>query len=70
MNANKLRAVMILNNDKGGDLAKALGISHPTFSAKLNGKGQFTQGEIQTIKERYSLTAEQIDDIFFNIKAS
>lgn len=70
MNANKLRAVMILNDDKGSDLARALGIAHTTFSAKLNRRAQFTQGEIQVIKDRYNLTAEQIDDIFFNIKVS
>lgn len=72
MNSNKLRAVMVLNGDTGGMLAKVLGISHTRFSAKLNERNgaEFTQSEIQAIKERYGLTAEQIDDIFFNIKVS
>lgn len=71
MNANKLRAKMALFGDTGGTLAEAIGISQQRFSAKLNGKdAEFTQGEIQTIKDRYNLTAEEVDDIFFNIKVS
>ena len=71
MNTNKLRAKMALFGDTGSTLAEAIGISQQRFSAKLNGKdAEFTQGEIQTIKDRYNLTAEEVDDIFFNIKVS
>lgn len=71
MNANKLKAVMVLHGDTGGNLAQFLGISHSSFSKKLHNNGaQFTQGEIQAIKDRYNLTANEIDDIFFNIKVS
>ena len=61
-----LKAKMIINNDKGITLAKSLGISETTLSAKLNGKAEFTRGEIKKIKLRYGLSAEEIDDIFFN----
>lgn len=70
MNVNKLKAVMVLHGDTGGDLAKFLGISHSRFSQKLNGKAEFIQGEIMDIKKRYKLTAEEVDDIFFNIQVS
>ena len=72
MNPNKLRAVMVLHGENGTILSKALGISQQAFSAKINGrKGrEFTQSEIRTIKERYSLTAEDIDDIFFGGEVS
>lgn len=71
MNANKLKAIMALNGDTGAKLAEALGIARPTFSLKLHNKGtDFTRGEIQIIKDRYKLSAEEVDDIFFNIKVS
>lgn len=67
MNPNKLRAVMALHGDNGNILSKVLEISPQAFSAKLNGRNgrEFTQSEIQAIKERYNLTAEDVDDIFF-----
>ncbi len=71
MNTNKLRAKMALNGDTGGALADALGISQQRFSAKINdNNAEFTQGEIQIIKDKYNLTAEEVDDIFFNKKVS
>lgn len=67
MNARKLKSKMALNGDTGGELAKAVGLSHTRFSAKLNERNaEFTQSEIQCIKDRYELTAEEVDDIFFD----
>ena len=53
--------------DRNEDLAEAIGISPQRFSAKLNGTGgaEFTMGEIRTIKDRYDLTAEEVNEIFF-----
>lgn len=66
MNKNKLESQMKLFGDTAGDLAKFIGITNVTFSYKINEKStEFTQSEIAKIKEKYSLTAEQIDDIFF-----
>ncbi|HZK57048.1 MAG TPA: XRE family transcriptional regulator [Clostridia bacterium] len=71
MNTNMLRAKMALFGDTGGVLSRALGISQQRFSAKINDKNaEFTQGEIQLIKDRYDLTAEEVDEIFFNKKVS
>jgi DNA-binding XRE family transcriptional regulator len=67
MNKNKLKSVMALHGDMGKDLAKALGISQQALSAKINerkGAG-FIQREILVIKTRYSLSADDIDNIFF-----
>lgn len=72
MNTNKLRSVMALHGDTGGILANALGISPQRFSAKINERNgaEFTQREIQMMKDRYSLSAKDIDGIFFDQKVS
>ena len=63
---------MKLHNDTGQSLSEYLGIARPTFSNKLNETrgAEFTQGEIRMIKERYDLTAQEVDNIFFNQKVS
>ena len=56
---------MILYGDTNRDLAKYLGISQQSVSSKINENGtEFRQGEIAKIKDRYSLSAEQINNIF------
>ena len=67
MNKNELVSKMKKFGDRNEDLAKYIGISPQRFSAKLNGTGgaDFTRSEIQKIKERYNLTAEEVDIIFF-----
>ena len=66
MNAKELRAIMVLNGDTYSDLANALGISEASLGNKINEKGtEFKQGEIARIKDRYSLTPEQVESIFF-----
>jgi len=72
MNVNKLKAVMILHGDTGTSLSEYLGISQATFSLKINGKrnSEFTQKEIQAIKDKYNLTPEEVDSIFFDVKVS
>ncbi len=72
MNKNALESIMKLYGDTGGALAKYIGVARSTFSAKINEKNgaEFTQGEIMAIKNRYNLSAEQIETIFFNDKVS
>lgn len=70
MNSNKLRAAMALHGDTGQRLSQAIGISHNTFSKKLNGQVSFVQNEIQAISERYSLSPDEIVDIFLDSKVS
>ena len=67
LNNKLLRSVMILYGDTNRDLAKYLGISQQSVSSKINENGtEFRQGEIAKIKDRYSLSAEQVNNIFFD----
>lgn len=72
MNKNRLESVMKLYGDNGRTVSEYLGIARSTFSAKINGTNgaDFTQSEISKIKERYALSAKDIDDIFFTEKVS
>lgn len=67
MDVLKLKWHMNKFGDKVPDLAEFLGLHRVTLYAKINGvKQEFTQREIKMIAERYSLTAEEITEIFFN----
>lgn len=67
MNAKELKSVMALHGDTYKDLADLLNISETSVGNKINEKGtEFKQGEIAKIKEKYSLSSEQIDSIFFS----
>ncbi|KRM95984.1 hypothetical protein FC19_GL001467 [Liquorilactobacillus aquaticus DSM 21051] len=59
---------MILHGDNQKKLASYLGISQQRFSAKINEKNgaEFSKSEMTLIKEKYHLTATQINDIFFS----
>ena len=66
MNGALLKSVMVLNGDTVRDLAKYLGKTPQSISDKINERGtEFKQGEIALIKERYNLSAEQVESIFF-----
>lgn len=67
MNSLMLRSVMVMHGDTNKDLAELLGISEQSVSNKINERGtEFRQGEIAKIKEKYNLTAGQVEDIFFS----
>lgn len=71
MNKALFRSFMALHGDTNKTLAKFLDKSEQTVCNKINENGtEFTQGEIAMITERYSLTGEQIKDIFFAEKVS
>ena len=72
MNKPLLESFMKRHGDTGTSLAEYLGISRGTFSSKLNEyKGyDFTQEEIILIKERYKLTPEELDAVFFSRNVS
>lgn len=66
MNKDLLRSVMVLHGDTNKSLAAFLGISEQSVSNKINENGtEFKKGEIAKIKERYNLTCDQVDRIFF-----
>lgn len=67
MNKTLLRSVMVLHSDTNKTLAEYLGISAKSINDKINENGtEFKQSEIAAIKKRYSLTDEQVSDIFFS----
>lgn len=72
MNKLKLESVMKLHGDTGTALACYMGIARSTFSAKINetNGSEFTQREIAMIKAKYSLSASEVDEIFFNPSVS
>lgn len=59
-----LAAIMAAYGDKNKDLAAALGMSVPNFSTIWNGRQQFNVRHIRAIAERYSLSPEQVWNIF------
>lgn len=71
MNRRLLRSVMALHGDTNKDLAEHLGITVQSVSAKINeANTEFKQGEIAKIRDRYGLTADQVEAIFFAEKVS
>lgn len=68
MNKALLRAEMIKHGDTQETLAKAMGISLSRLNAKINSdSAEFRQTEIIFIKDRYNLSAADVDSIFFNV---
>ena len=59
------KSVMARFGDRQQDLAKAIGISQQSLSFKVNNLVQFKPSEIELIAIRYSLTADEIQRIFF-----
>lgn len=68
MNRKLLRSKMVLFGDTNSTLAHHLELSAQRFSAKINGTNgaEFTQSEINKIKNRYDLTCEDVINIFFS----
>ena len=67
MNKNLFVSKMKLHGDNQAELADGIGISTQRLNAKINetGGAEFTQGEIQTIRDSYNLTNDEVTDIFF-----
>lgn len=66
MNKELLRSIMVLHGDTIKKLANYLGITETSVSNKINENGtEFKQSEIRLIRDRYNLTSEQVDLIFF-----
>lgn len=68
MNKSLFRSFMVKFGDTQETLANAMGISLSRLNAKINSNGaEFTQSEILFIKQRYKLSASNVDAIFFAI---
>ncbi len=67
LNKALLKSVMTRYGDTQENLAMALGLSLSRLNAKINERdgAEFTLTEIRTIVERYSISIEEVQDIFF-----
>lgn len=70
MNTKMLKAKMVEHGDTQAHLAVAIGISLSSLNDKITGKVSFRQSDIAAIKKRYSLSAEDVDLIFFDSELS
>ncbi len=71
MDKTLLRSFMVRFSDTQESLANAMNISLSRLNAKINSNGaEFTQKEILFIKERYNLSAADVDAIFFGKQVS
>jgi transcriptional regulator with XRE-family HTH domain len=70
MDSLEMKVAMKRNKDTQEKLAEALGLQISGVNARINGKVDFRASEIETIKRRYHLTADEIDRIFFSRNAS
>lgn len=69
MNYFLLKSFMYKHQDNRETLAEYLGIHAQTLYMKMRDqepRQQFTQEEIRKIAQRYSLTADEVMQIFFN----
>lgn len=73
MNKALLKCIMTLHGDTVNDMAHFLCLTPQSVYYKLNEtkmpsgkKAEFGQGEIRRIKDRYNLTPEQVEAIFFS----
>lgn len=65
MDMNLLKYYMGNHGDRQSDLAKALGFSASALSSRMHGKTDFRKSEIETIRDRYHLNANDVQAIFF-----
>lgn len=65
---DNLRLVMRKHDYTVTSLARAIKLSRPYLSAKLHGKGYFTQTQIREISRILNLSSEEIDKCFFTLK--
>lgn len=66
MNSNNLKAAMKKHDDTQEKLAEFLGLQVSGLNARINGKIEFRRSEINLIRERYGLSAEETIEIFFD----
>jgi DNA-binding transcriptional regulator YiaG len=66
MNSAMMKAVIVQHNETQTILADAMGMAQSALNARINGKTDFRQKEIEFIRKRYHLSQEVSDLIFFD----
>ena len=64
------KTFMVKNGDTQQKLAKDMCIAQSALSARINGKTDFRQNEINYIRKRYGLSDRETVDIFFEKEVS
>lgn len=64
-NTAKLKAKIVEKGMVQEEIAQALGMTIATFNYKVNNKREFKASEIKKLSEHLSLTAEEVNTIFF-----
>ena len=70
MNETEFKVVMLRHGDTNAILAEYLGLATKTLILKIKGVLCFNQREIGMIKERYKLSPEELDMLFFATQVS
>lgn len=65
MNKNLLRYFMSEHGDNQTSLAQAIHMSQSALSVRINGKRDFRKKEMEAIRKRYELNADDMQAIFF-----
>lgn len=63
--SNEFNALIAKHGQTKEDVAAIIGVNPATLYRKISGVSDFTRREIQTISRAYSLTADDINNIFF-----
>ena len=66
LNKPLIRSMLAKHGDNYGTLSTLLGLPQSGVSNRINGKVDFRLSEINCIRKRYKLTAEETVDIFFD----
>lgn len=64
-NSAKLKGKMVESGLNQTWVAEQLGMTIATFNYKVNNKSEFKASEIKKLSELLSLTADEVNDIFF-----
>lgn len=66
MQPKLFKSKMVLNGDTIGSLSESLNIHRNTLGEKIDGKAQFKQSEIDFFITHWSLTPNEVVQIFFD----
>lgn len=65
-NKNQFCGAVRANGLNLENIARYLGINPATLTRKMNGKSDFTRNEIEMLRRKLSLNANEIQAIFFS----
>lgn len=70
MNTTLFKVQMIKHHDTQSKLAEDMSMAPSAINARINGKIEFRQNEMNFIRKRYGLSDRETVDIFFDEEVS